>query len=84
MAEVKWPGVTAKMIRRAKRGMRTDYGYDENKKQWRGPVVRRDPATYQATPRDCGLARCTNWTCRLWITSGCARCPHCHERQAAA
>ena len=50
-------------------------------KGWRGPVVRREPATYQPKARDCGLTKCTNEWCRLWILSGSARCPHCHVKQ---
>jgi hypothetical protein len=48
---------------------------------WTGPVERRDPATYQDRPRDCGLTRCTNEWCKLWLVSGTPRCPHCHCRQ---
>lgn len=79
---MKWPGVTAKMIRRARRGMRTDYGYDESKKKWLGPVERRDPAHYQRQT-SIGIARCLNRWCALWIPDDAARCPHCHERQTA-
>jgi hypothetical protein len=46
-------------------------------------VVRRDPATYQAKPRDVGIRMCVNRWCRLWIASDAPRCRHCHERQAA-
>jgi hypothetical protein len=78
---MKWPGVTAKMIRRA-RTIRRDFGYDDQKKHWTGPVERRNPAHYQQ--RSTTLARCVNRWCGLWISPTVTRCPHCQERQGAA
>ena len=59
------------------------YGVTGDAQVWRGPVERRDPRHYQPRPKDCGLRRCVNRWCALWIVSDATRCPHCHERQDA-
>ena len=76
---MKYPGVTVKILRRAKR-IRTDYGFDADKKKWHGPVERRDPAHYQQRSI-VAIRPCGNVWCRLWISTDAPRCPHCHERQ---
>lgn len=67
------------LLARARR-MRHDYGYDEQKKKWTGPVERRDPRHYQQRSV-IAITRCQNEHCRHWMSG--ERCPVCYTRRAS-